>query len=339
MSIFNGEDVFLETAEIPPQDAYWFGFFTLVLILFVVDYLLNPGVTSPGLIYIILSVISITFMIGAFLSDNQLFGFVMHGEAVTNTTILFHEAVGGVIGIILVGGLLGLSISYNPSPFAIATGGTLIASLIILVLISFPGVEAEEMLRASSLIPSVLRYIANETYVLALYSISIILSIVMLLFLLQFIGVYAFFIGVVLLAVQIIILYFYNPRRGIEIHPVFMHFQAIIFAALVFMILHVLAYGQGSYTTNASSYIAAFTFAVLLDSTNALLGSAIASRIAHSVNNAVLTCIALGLPLWMGGLVVLIYAGFILTVGNLDGLPGYNALVNRTPALRFLSRG
>lgn len=337
MSIFNGEDVFLEGAKIPPLDADWLGFFTLILVTFIVQYLENPSLTSPGLIYIMLSIISLAFALGAFLSDNQFFGFVMHGESTELPKQILDMAVGVTIGIILVGGLLGLSIAYNPSPFSLAPSTSLANNLITLFVIGFFGVEAEEMFRASTFIPSVLRYISNETYILAIYAGIIIMIVVLLIFLIQLIGTLTFYVLIGFIIVEAIIIYFYNPRKGVQVHPVFMHFQSIILAGVIFMTLHVLAYGNGSFATNTSSYIAAFIFAVMMDSTNALLGSAIASRMAHSVNNCVLTCIALALPLWYGGIIILMYGAFIVVIGQSGGKEGFNALTRRAAAVKWLS--
>ena len=336
MSIYEWKDVYLAEAELNVEDLYWFGFFTLILILFLVDYLYSPSTLSAGLIYLLLSFISGIFFLGAATTDNQLFGYVFYGDEISPFRTLLDIAVGAVMGTILVAGLLGFAIVYNPSPFALAPSASLINNLILLLIVGFLGVEAEEMFRTSTLLPSLLRYTANETFVLGLYAGIIIFSIVLLFFLLQFYGITVFFIVALLLSVDVGIAHYYNPRKGVEVHPVFQHAQGILFTSLIFMMLHVLAYGNGSYTTNLQSYIAAFVFAVVMDTANALLGSAIASRIAHSINNSVLAATALGLPLYYAGLVVVIYALFILTVGSVFKHEGFRDLIFRAPAINAI---
>jgi hypothetical protein len=335
-------NAFTAEEEIPPRNSYWFGFFILVVTVFMVIFLANPTITNPGLIYVLLSIISLGFLLGAFFSDNQFFGFVLTGVDDEPWKIVFDMVVGAVIGITLVSGIIGFSIAYNPSPFAITspifdvTGSTLINGLVTLVIIGFLGVEAEEMFRASTLLPSILRYTGMDTIMLSIYSGSALLCIILLFFLIQFLSTTTFLIVLAILAIDIGISLFYKPARDADTHPLFNTIQTIFFTSLIFMLLHVLAYGQGSYTTNAQSFAAAFVFAFIIDIVNLILGSTLASRIAHSINNSVLTCVALGLSLWFGAAIVLIYAGFLAVVGSPLGNDAFNYFSEKAPAIQWL---
>ena len=95
--------------------------------------------------------------------------------------------------------------------------------------------------------------------------------------------------------------------------------MAIVFAALVFMMLHVYAYGSGSYTTNISAYISAFTFAIIVDMANWILQNAITSRMAHAVNNLTITCVMLNISIFYGIAILVIYILFLSITGNRIG--------------------
>ena len=219
---------------------------------------------------------------------------------------------------ILVNGYLGFSLVLKPAPYSIAQSGATTANLITLLIVGFFGVEAEEMFRASILVPSLLKYTGNLPTIEGIYAGLIIFAAILLFLLLQFYGFYTFLIVLGLLFIALLIELFAKPKIkkiNIKRADILNHAIAIIFAATIFMMLHVFAYGSGSYATNINDYISAFSFAIFADTMNWMLQSAIFSRVTHAVNNIVVVSSTLFLPWYYGLSVLLIYIFFILTVG------------------------
>ena len=311
------KDIFIDRIRPNISTQYWVGFYFIITILFVVGFLQNPSITSFGLIYALLSMISLTFFALSVTTKDRYGKIVVYGVDKNYKKLLLDITVGLVVGIVLIGGYLGFSIYLNPSPFSITSSTSTINSLILLIVIGFFGVEAEEMFRASTLVPTLLNYIGELPIKAVIFAGLTIFSALFMFFFVQFLSYITLYIVAGMLFLALLIESFIKKyNKATPKAKILSHVLAILFGATVFMMLHVFAYGNGSYSLNINDYISAFAFAVIADSINWILQSTIASRISHSVNNSVLTASALSIPIVYAGMIVLLYIFFILTIGN-----------------------
>ena len=235
---------------------------------------------------------------------------IVYGKSTTRNRFFRDIVVGLIIGSVLISGYLGFSIAISPAPFSIVGSSTTTANLITLVIIGFFGVEAEEMFRASILVPSILGFTGKEGRVASILSGIILFVLVVLFLFLQIFGVISIYVTLLLIGLGVAVT-LKHVKKNTKQSFVLDHMIAILFGATIFMMLHVFAYGSGSYTTDLPAFAAAFSFAVVADIVNWILQSTLSSRMSHSVNNCVLGCTALGLSLVYGALVIAIYAGLL----------------------------
>ena len=249
------KDVFLSNYR-NYADIYWAGFYLIITLLFFVGFLSSLTIQSYGLIYVLLSFISLFFLSISISTKNKNAGLVVFGTITNKRTFARDVIIGLLIGIVFISGFLGFSIVLQPAPFTISPAQTIGQSLLTLLIVGFFGVEAEEMFRASTLIPSLLRYIETLPLLESLYAGLNIFAALLLFLFINILG--STIIGIVILMLGIGFIIenkvkkIYKPKKS---YGIFNHLMAIVFAALVFMMLHVYAYGSGSYTTNISAYI------------------------------------------------------------------------------------
>ncbi len=300
------KDVFINS-KLDEATKYWMGIFVIVNILFFVGFLTDPSLTSYGLIYVVLGFFNFSFIVAALVSNNRKAGIVVYGNSNTKFKFLRDVVIGLAVGLIFVSGYLGFSIIMQPAPFALIKTTNITSTLIMLLVIGLFGVEAEEMFRASALIPSILKFTGMENKTAGILSGLILFSLISIFFLTQILGILAIVITIGILAIGFGITLFAKVKSTSASSTILTHLIAILFAATIFMMLHVYAYGNGSYTTNVGDFVSVFSFAVVADSVNWVLQSTIASRMTHSINNIFVGTAILGVSIYLGLAIILIY--------------------------------
>ena len=337
------KDIFINSKP-SPITMYWVGFYIIITLLFFIGFLENLQIQSYGLIYILLSFISLLFITLSIATKGKSAGLVVYGKS-NGKLVIRDIIIGLLVGIIFISGYLGFSIVLNIGNVANQTSPTLLGNLTILLVVGFFGVEAEEMFRASTLLPSLLKYVGDLNPIHNLFASIVIFSAFLLVFLPSFIGYTTLYVVFGLLVLALIIQLTTRDRRQSRTinvtkkNYIMEHAVSVIFVAFVFMLIHVYAYGNGSYVNNIADYISAFLFAVIVDSINWLLQSTISSRITHSVNNIVVTTTALGISLYYGILVLGIYILFISIVGAPLNKKFQKDDERTEPAIRYYALG
>lgn len=305
-------DIFISGNYSEPT-LYWVGLFVIMSALFFVGFLELPLIKSWGLIYLLLCFFCFSMMTPAVVTKNKIGGIVVYGKTNTRLKFVRDIGVGILIGLFLIGGYLGFSIAFNPAPFSLSGvgGAGALSSLVILLIVGFFGVEVEEMFRASTLIPSILKLTGGENLVAALLSAIIMFVLIVLFVILQIAGSIALWIALGFIGIGVFIGLKEHIKKTTRPSPAINHAIAILVGATIFMTLHIYAYGGGSFTTNISAYISVFIFAVVADTTNWMLQSTLASRMIHSVNNLTIVTVILGLSWHYAVAILLIYVGIL----------------------------
>jgi len=92
---------------------------------------------------------------------------------------------------------------------------------------------------------------------------------------------------------------------------------AIVLAAAIFGILHLKVFATD--ISNEGLMINAFLFATIAGFINWQFKSTVASKVAHCMNNAIVMCAAIGLPLSIGFLITGVYAFLLGAMAFLGG--------------------
>lgn len=267
-----------------------FMFFFLVFILNVID-----SSSSYGRIYFIVSIVALMLYIFSLLSPNM-----AEVSLISTVKPLYQVIAGFILGIILAARvLLGnaaksfsflspLSVPQIQKSLLTIQFGTIPSIFLMSMAVS----EFEESFRAGTLMPTLKEWLSNPRIsAVVLTSLSILVY-----FLIDFIKPVA--LGLTIYGILSIL----NPDY---IKPVienkwFSTIVAILGAASVFAVLHATAYGfTGALTVTqrqqAVSLMAnAFLYAIIADAINNYFKSSTASKIAHTINNAALMCVAMG---------------------------------------------
>jgi hypothetical protein len=115
------------------------------------------------------------------------------------------------------------------------------------------------------------------------------------------------------------------------------HFSAILVAAVVFGMFHIYSYsGSGN---ELSMIMSAILFAIIADIINWQLQNAVASRIAHSVNNAFVLAATAGISFILAGLVVLVYAIIIIMIWKTRPFTSTVTMQNEPRRIRVAASG
>lgn len=244
--------------------------------------------------------------------------------------ITIQILAGFILGFALVATLFGASFAFL-SPLSVPDirftmpigilGFELLSSLFMMSILV---AEIEESFRTSALRPTIAEWVANRharTIFLLVTGVIIYMVIPPLRFLGAILFVFAAIDGI--LKFKFVDRLFRSPATR--------NFLAILVAGSFFAVLHLRAYGgtEGlELAVTAALIMNAFLFAVIADIVNWKFKSATASKIAHCLNNATISAVAVGLPALTGAFVTLIYAVilFFMSRGTLQDLHPANIL-------------
>ena len=289
-------DIFTNNKYTNKMDVFFLAYFYIMSILFLVGYLINPSLTSFGLIYILL-ILYIIFLITYFGAKKKsgVVPYLIFGKD-KNVKRIVTDILLGISIVILVFVLLpdifhSLSISIL-TPFSISSTSSTTNNTLIAIVLIFFGVEVEEMFLNSTFIPIVTSF--NSFNKGNLGGIIEILAIIVIFFGAFIISTEAIYLGLFLMIISFVIYYLFIKKRLNRYVPkASPHIYAIVLGVILITILHVY-----SYNITSSDLITASIPLLLFFTLEAIINwyrqSAITSRAMHSTINAI-AVIGLGL--------------------------------------------
>lgn len=223
-------------------------------------------------------------------------------------------AAGGLFGLVLVSSyIVGSSLSFL-SPLSIPKVSSVLGILginavtLVFAMSVIPS-EFEENLRSATLRPTIAEWLQDSK---ALPSLLIMFG-VLLFFLVDSFRVLGIgFIVFGFLVLQGIFL----KNKGITNKWVRMGIS-IVFVGVLFALLHFTAYATGNPAQSEALMFNAFLYAIIADSINTYFGkTTIPSKIAHTTNNAVVSCAAVGIPIVFAVVVVVAHASILYAIAR-----------------------
>lgn len=228
-------------------------------------------------------------------------------DPVSNKNLFAQIIIGFALGIVLVGSLLfkGSHLSFL-SPLSIPNTSNILG-ILGLSAVSFVFVnsivisEFEETLRSSTLRPSVfewLNYGGEKGFAFILFLIGIIVY---------------FVIGMKLIGLSLaafaLIAFFKRLSFIKRIDSKMVRWGiSIIFVGLFFALLHLTAYSKPGANNASALMFNAFLYAVIADTIDTFYDSTIPSKIAHTLNNAAIASVAVGIPVGFAFVVAGVHA-------------------------------
>lgn len=309
MEGFNKKDIFVEGGPNKKDYLYVVGFFLLLMLPFIFNFIQSSSIKSYGSIYLPIFILTFTGIGFALITRNGLTREVIYGNIKDDKALYYSVLVGAGFGFLLIsslifGGSSFLSFFRLDVPFSIGVVPTVASqSIALLVVVAIFAVETEESLRASFLVPT----FANlRMPILFIFAGIVTLAISQL----YIITILFFFFA----------LFFAFSKRlsqKVSTSNFDRHLSSILVAAVVFGLFHIYAYGS---SVNELQLIeSAIAFAVVADLINWYLQNAIASRIAHSINNSFVLAAVTGINFGLAGLVVLLYIIIIVMLYKMKG--------------------
>lgn len=222
--------------------------------------------------------------------------------------LILQVLAGFGLGIVLISSIL-FSFSFL-SPLSIPNVSGMLGVLglggISLAFIMSIGVsEFEEGLRAATLRPTIAEWLS--------YSKGVSMVLLLVGFMMYFIidmDIFKLF-GIVLMFLSVLN-YFYKGGVADRIQtPWVRQLISGLIAASFFALLHFTAYGSADPAVTASLMMNAFLYAFIADTINAYFKNTVSSRIAHTLNNAAVSCIAVGLPIPFAFVIAGAHAGLL----------------------------
>jgi len=307
-------DVFLQ--EQPnKKDLSYLWFFALLFVVFFVAFLQSPGLVSYGSIYIPLFLFTL-IILGLAIRKVHPFSEVIFGvPGYLANSLLSSSQKSGVERLYLslavglgIGGFLMSQYLTNgaagsiflPATLSISIGTT--SGYIILAVLTIFGPEIEEMFRASVLVPTAAGFIGYGKE----YSLIIIMAGILVAF-----ATSVPYYGYLLIAIGVFFVLTQRYADNLLTSTNASHIFALGIAAIILGIFHIYAYGA-----NVSLIYGAVLLFAFFDLVNWFMQDTIASRMMHSVNNAIVGGSTLGLPfgIYVGLFGTALYAIIIISV-------------------------
>jgi hypothetical protein len=284
---------------------YVIGFFILLSLPFIFNFLQSSSIKSYGNIYLPIFILTFAGIGFALLARNRFTGEVIYGKINSDKTLYLTIAVGAVFGFALISSLfIGsnfLSFFQVPLPYSISPipSSTTSGDLALLVVISIFAVETEESLRATFLVPT---FTKLRLPIILFFAGIITLALPQL------------YILTILLFVSGLLFIFDKRLSNITLNNgVSRHITAILVAAVIFGLFHI--YSYSTVPGNEFALLeSAMAFAFGADIINWVMQSTISSRIAHSINNSFIYASETGIALPLAAFVVIIYAIIIVII-------------------------
>jgi hypothetical protein len=312
MALFNtstkeNKDIFVKP-RINKGDK-WYAFVQFILtLIFIFSLIASSSTKAYGDIYTPIELLSLTLIILSIITKGKfLFNEVLFGNIESRGDLFKTICVGLIFGLvaffvveIFSGGLL--SFSSSILPLAIGAGATVTLSEFFVV--GFIGVEAEDSLVQSLIIPTIAAALNNP------FVLSIVFFIATLIFLTAIpgtliIGVAFFFIGLLFLSFKVLRIDLTKSDRAKHL------IAALIGAIGIGGIYHYYSYSLTSSNPYGSIIVAGlFFFVFALE--NWQQQNTIAGRMSHSVFNLMLLTTILAAPFTYMILVVFIYVAIII---------------------------
>ena len=303
------KDVFIDGAPNKKDYLYVVGFFLLLMLPFLFDFLQSSSIKSYGSIYLPIFILTFAGIGFALITKNGLTREVIYGNIKDDKALYYSILAGAGFGFLLIssiifGGSSFLSFFRLDIPFSIGVVPTATSqSIALLVVIAIFAVETEESLRASFLVPT---FTKLRMPILFIFAGIITLAISQL-----YIVTILFFFFALFFA--------FNKTLSAKLASSNFdrHLSAILVAAVVFGLFHIYAYGS---SVNELQLIeSAVAFAIVADAINWYMQNAIASRVAHSINNSFVLAAMTGISFGLAGLVVLLYVIIIVMLYKMKG--------------------
>ncbi len=295
-------DVFIEGSVNKKDYIYVVGFFLLLMLPFIFNFLQSSSTKSYGSIYLPIFILTFAGIGFALVTNNKLTREVIYGSIKDDKDLYFSILAGAGFGFLLVsslifGGSSFLDFFRVSLPFSIGVGSFAASeSIALLVVIAIFAVETEESLRASFLVPTFTKLRLPILFIFA---------------------------GVITLAVSqlyiVTILFFFfalffafskSLSLKVMTSNLDRHLSAILVAAIVFGLFHIYSYGTSPDELQLIG--SAIAFAIVADLINWYMQNAIASRVAHSINNSFVLAATTGISFGLAALVVLLYVIIIV---------------------------
>ena len=278
-------DVFLNPQTAKPDWSYYFGIFIVVALIFVGIFLAFVQFQQFALSYIVLAGIATILGLTAITTKSKYVGEVIYGLVKTDSQVVIHSIVGLAYGgVILAALFFGISLAQY---FAISLPTQLLSlpfnPYIIIFLFSVIIVEVEEMFRTSTLLPTAMKSIASGALFVSLIIFGIVLF---------FIAYWAPLIGAIFVVLGIAFAARKDFRKFVVRSKVDRILIPTLFVDFLFAIYHLGTYSV--YTNTTILIVSAFLFAFGSDLINQIMGSAIPSRMGHSLYNGISTAKQLG---------------------------------------------
>lgn len=315
-------DIYIHKAINKLSDVpYIFSIFLLIGLIFVFNFIQSTSVKSYGDIYVPIFVIALILGIIAVTSNSNIPNLVIYGKIRNEKSLYTHIAIGVAYGAILISSLYTTFTLFSflsiPVPLSFTssilqqlnlTNPTILSVLPFIFIIGFVTVEAEEMLFSSILVPTFSSAIGYGSFLIPLFLIAAGL----------FLFVYQILILAIIFTLAFLAVYFFpSLRRSLVTNFSARVIVSILIVAFVFSLYHIYAYGNNPNFT--SILISASSYFVIANVINWRLQSAIASRVAHSINNSFQIASIYSLPLISAFLVPIFYIIMIISVFKIKG--------------------
>ena len=322
-------DVFVNGGVNNKDYVYVISFFILLMLPFMFDFLASSSIKSYGSIYLPIFFITFAGMGFALITRNKFTREVIYGTIKDDKKLFWSLLVGEGFGFLLISSLIFgqnvLSFFKMDLPFSIGvvTSSASSSDIALLVVIAIFAVEAEESFRASFLVPT---FTKLRMPILFIFAGIVTLAVSQL-----YLATVVFFFFALVFAFS------KTLNAKVMASNLDRHFSAILVAAVVFGMFHIYSYsGSGN---ELSMIMSAILFAIIADIINWQLQNAVASRIAHSVNNAFVLAATAGISFILAGLVVLVYAIIIIMIWKTRPFTSTVTMQNEPRRIRVAASG
>lgn len=278
------------------RDAYVLGGLIILMTIFIVGYLQSSSLQNFGLIYAILTLLSFFLITLALVSRFKSGAWVFYGKSQATKQIAINYGIGVfvVILILLISHQINFSIAI---PLSVGTSITTTNNSVLnYLVVSFYAPFIEEIFWVGLLFPSILLYSKSKDRGFDLYTGLVIISLIILFFSVEFIGLIGIVISVILMGITFSMQFFKGIRRDFGHSKSYTTalITALLTADLFIVILHVYAYGINSQSIGL--FISAGAFFLIEGIIDVWRQSIIPSIAMHTVNNAVVAIALLNLP-------------------------------------------
>ncbi|MDE1768107.1 MAG: hypothetical protein KGH62_01945 [Candidatus Micrarchaeota archaeon] len=287
------------------KDALYLILAVAIALLLLFNFISTGQNQSYGGIYTPILTIALILISLAIATNGRLFGEVIYGNIRNDKQLYFSVGVGlvvgGAIAYALINNLQPLSFVGSPLPFAIS--GTAAAGLGTYAILTIVGPEIEELMFASALLPTV----ASELRRPKVFSVMAFFAGMIFYFIFQVIvlaAVFFLFAFLIYISSRARLTLFGGDLGKFSV--------AVAFTAFAFAMFHLWAYGNAGNPLLLLEQ--AFAFRVGISFLNYILQDTISGRIIHSMNNAAIGSMTLGIPIANFGIAVFIYTAMIVII-------------------------